>query len=103
MEKFIPLGSIVLLNDGVKKLMIIARAITIKNGDEEFYFDYGAVFYPEGLIGDELAYFNKDDIAKVVAEGYVDSDEEQMINNIDIYLSKLSGVKKGNVKDWKEQ
>lgn len=100
MEKFIPLGSIVLLNDGVKKLMIIARAITIKNGDEEFYFDYGAIFYPEGLMGDELAYFNKEDIAKIIAEGYVDVEEEHMVNNINRFLSRTADIKKANVKDW---
>lgn len=69
-RKFLPLGSIVILNGSVKKLMIVARGSIV--GDD--FFDYGAFMYPEGMIDSNTAYFQHDDILKVVHEGYTDDD-----------------------------
>jgi hypothetical protein len=38
--KFLPLGSIVRLNGGVKKVVIIARAVATKLGEETKYLEY---------------------------------------------------------------
>lgn len=69
MTEFLPLGSIVLLKGGMQKILIIARALKVRNGNEEYFFDYGGVTYPEGLVGDQMAYFNADKINEVVFEG----------------------------------
>lgn len=79
---YLPLGSIVILKGGVKKLMIIARGLAVKIDGEEKFFDYGGVPYPEGLSGDRAAYFNHDGIVKIVFEGYKDDDDQMMINAI---------------------
>ena len=55
--EFLPLGSIVQLKGGVKKIMIIARGAFAVVKGEKRYFDYGACTYPEGVIGDALLYF----------------------------------------------
>ena len=62
MTEFLPLGSIVLLKGGIQKILIISRALKVRNGNEEYFFDYGGVTYPEGLVGDQMAYFNADKI-----------------------------------------
>ncbi len=45
--EFLPLGSIVQLKGGVKKIMIIARGAFAVVKGEKRYFDYGACTYPE--------------------------------------------------------
>ena len=76
MIDYLPLGSIVLLKNGVQKVLVISRAINVRNGENDFFFDYGGVAYPEGLIGDQMVYFNADKINKVVFKGYSDIDDE---------------------------
>ncbi len=80
-EKYLPLGSIVVLKGNIKKLMIVARGV-MTGGENGRLLDYGAVMYPEGLIDENMIFFNHKDIYKVVFEGYSDSDEEIMNVNI---------------------
>ena len=87
--EFLPLGSIVQLKGGVKKIMIIARGAFAVVKGEKRYFDYGACTYPEGVIGDPLLYFQHKDIQKVVYCGYEDEDEKLMQENIKNNLSVL--------------
>lgn len=99
MEKieFLPLGTIVVLNGAVKKLMIAQRAVTIANDKdpeaEPQYFDYGAVLYPEGLIDGQLVYFNSEDIYTIIAEGYSDKDDELIIDEINEALNNIEKSK----------
>ena len=44
MIDYLPLGSIVLLKNGVQKALIISRAINVRNGDKDFFFDYGGLY-----------------------------------------------------------
>ena len=100
MKQYLPLGSIVHLEGGAQKILIIARAILVRNGNEEFFFDYGGVAYPEGLVGDQMAYFNADKISKVVFEGYSDIDNENMVDNINRYIEANPGLKVGDPEKW---
>ncbi|MDR0899598.1 MAG: DUF4176 domain-containing protein [Lactobacillaceae bacterium] len=77
-KEFLPLGSIVLLNGSVKKIMIISRAVML----EDNYFDYGAYLYPEGMIDENVIYFNEEDVVKVIHRGFVDDDEQNMVEQI---------------------
>ena len=103
MTEYIPLGSIVLLKGAAQKLVIIARALNVKKGDEIYFFDYGAALYPEGVMGDQIAYFNKEDISRVVFEGYSDIDNENMVENINRYIAENPDMKRGHVKTWNQQ
>lgn len=96
----LPLGSVVLLNGGIQKMLIIARALNVRNGNKEFFFDYGAVAYPEGLIGDQMAYFNHENIAKVVFQGYADEDDAVFVQRINDYLTRHPNLQKGNADTW---
>ena len=100
MIEYLPLGSIVLLKGGMQKILIISRAIKVRNGSEEFFFDYGGVTYPEGLVGDQMAYFNADKINKVVFEGFNDIDNENMVENINQFLTENPGLKRGDPASW---
>lgn len=79
---YLPLGSIVILCGGIQKLIINARGVVIKHEEEKILFDYGGSLYPQGIIGDEMIYFNHEDIQKVVFMGYSDDDDKLMVSNI---------------------
>ena len=100
MINYVPLGSIVLLKGGAQKLLVISRAINVKHEGKTFFFEYGGVPYPDGLISDQMAYFNHENISKVVFEGYKDVDNENMVENINRYLEQNPNVVMGNAKNW---
>ena len=99
MEKvdFLPLGSVVYLKDGTKKVLIIARGLIAKNGDGVVFFDYGGVMFPEGLQDDKMAYFQHDAISKVVFRGFTDPDDEATVEKINAYIEKHPELERGNV------
>lgn len=97
-KKILPLGSVVYLREGNKKILIIARGLVAKNGDGHIYFDYGGVPYPEGLMDDKMAYFQHDAISKVVFEGYTDLDDEATIEKINLFVENHPDISRGDVK-----
>ena len=92
-KEFLPIGSTVIVRGSVKKLMIIARAVFAQTEKGEDYFDYGACTYPEGVLGENLLYFQGQDIVEVVAKGYTDEDDGRMIENIRTGLEKMEHEK----------
>ena len=89
MEKvnYLPLGSVVVIKGGVKKFMVVARGLEVKVGDKKTYFDYGACMYPEGMIGDQMMYFQHEDIVKIIFNGFSDEDNDLMVDNINSVLA----------------
>ena len=101
-KKYLPLGSIVILRGGVQKIVLIARGMVVRVGEEPMYFDYGGCLYPQGLVSEHIMYFNKEDIQKVVFEGYHDDDDNLMSANICEWYDK-SGFQKGDTQKLKAQ
>ena len=100
MINYVPLGSVVLLKGASQKLLVISRGINVKHGEDTFFFEYGGVPYPDGLISDRMAYFNHENISKVVFEGCNDIENRNMVENINRYVSEHQEIKKGDVKSW---
>jgi len=75
MNKYLPIGSVVLLKEGKKRVMIYGvKQIATKNKEE---YDYIACLFPEGNIDSEHTYiFNHDQIDRIFFIGM--QDEEQM-------------------------
>lgn len=87
MKKLLPIGSVVLLKDATKKLMIIG-ILQIKP-DEEKMYDYLAVPYPEGYIGETNNFlFSHEDIDDVLFEGYSNSEREGFMELVGILYDK---------------
>lgn len=84
-KNLLPIGTVLLLKDGEKKLMICGVKQT--NVDDGKEYDYLGVLYPEGHIGDEFQYlFNHADIAEVFFRGYEDAEWENFIQKLsDLY------------------
>lgn len=98
---YLPLGSVVILNGGVQKILIDARGMVAANFNPPKFFDYGGSLYPQGIVGDQIMYFNHEDIKKVVFTGYTDDDDKMMVDNINEWFEK-SGFEKGNTKEIKK-
>ena len=97
---YIPLGSVVRLKEGLQKLLVISRAINVKNNDKTYFFDYGGVLYPEGLVGDQMVYFNHDSLDEVIFTGYDDDDNKAMLRSIEHYLEKNPDIERGDPQNW---
>lgn len=86
MKQYLPIGSVVLLKNGKKKVMIYGRRQRrIVDVDKEY--DYLACLYPEGNIDEDYMYlFDEDSIDQVVFRGYSDAEEDayvQALNEIE--------------------
>ncbi len=81
-EKYLPIGTVVVLKDGKKELMITGyRPIT--DDEKPTAFDYSGCYYPEGILDPNEAYlFNHDMIEKVLYVGYEADEEKEYVNNL---------------------
>ena len=69
-KDLLPIGSVVRLHDGEKRLMIIGIMQSDASGNGKEY-DYLGILYPEGHIGDQFQYlFNQEDIEEVIFRGF---------------------------------
>lgn len=74
MDNLLPLGSVVILKTGKKKIMIYGRK-QIQVGTGKLW-DYIVCLYPEGNINENYCYlFNHEDISKIYFIGYQDEEE----------------------------
>lgn len=96
----LPLGSVVLLQGGSKKVIITARAINVAHNNELYFFDYGAIAYPEGFVGDQMVYFQKDAVSQVLYAGYSDSTDENVVASIVKFVQENPTIKRGNPELW---
>ena len=82
MKEYLPIGSVVLLKNGEKKVMIYGRRQRrVTEVDKEY--DYIACLYPEGNIDENYMYlFNNENIDKVIYRGYSDAEDEAFINHL---------------------
>jgi len=83
-KELLPIGSVVLLKEGKKKLMTFGVKQTDANTKKEY--DYIGVLYPEGNIGDGGQFlFNHDDIDEIFFNGYEDEERDTFIENLTKY------------------
>lgn len=83
----LPLGTVVLLKEGEKRLMIFGIK-QVNHGDNQVY-DYIGCLYPEGHIGQDYLYlFNHEDIERVDFLGYVDGEFQLFRSRVAEELAK---------------
>ena len=87
-DEFLPIGSVVLLEGGNKRIMICGR-IQAQAGSDIIY-DYSACYYPEGIVDPKsMFFFNRDTIETVYFRGYEDQDELDYRHDILDQLGEL--------------
>lgn len=81
-EKLLPIGSVVLLKEGEKRLMIIGILQTDGEQSNKEY-DYLGIMYPEGNVGEGFQYlFNHEDIEQIYFHGYEDEERAAFIERL---------------------
>ena len=75
-EKYLPIGSVVLLKGGTKKAMITGFC-SVAEEDTKKMYDYTGCIYPEGFLDfDQICLFDHNQIEKVYHVGYIDEEEK---------------------------
>lgn len=89
LEGLLPIGSVVLIGNSKKKVMIIG--VCQKSvGETEKIWDYTGVVFPEGFIAaDKMVLFNNEQISQVFALGYQDEEQMAFKKKADETISKL--------------
>lgn len=87
-NKLLPLGSVIRLKNGTKRIMICGRMV-LRDFDQKM-FDYCACYYPEGILDPKnLFLFQHNDIEKVYFTGYCDEEEIRLMEYINKRLMQL--------------
>ena len=80
MKELLPIGSVVLLKDATKSLMIIG---TMQIDDSGTKYDYISCVFPEGYINaDTFFLFNHEDIEKVHFVGCINAESQTYIQSL---------------------
>ena len=89
-EKYLPLGTVVLLKEAKKRVMIIGFCC-LDEKDKTKVFDYSGCIYPEGMIAsDKNLLFNHNQIEKIFHLGYSDEEEKLFKEKLKIVLEKTN-------------
>lgn len=91
-QKLYPLGTIVYLEEGTKKIMIIGRGAVMHddNLEEDVMYDYVGCLYPQGINPEDGLFFNHDNIDRVIFEGYQDEEEERFLQVYDEWVNETN-------------
>lgn len=90
MKNLLPVGSVVLLKDATKKLVVMG--ILQVNPKENQIYDYLGVPFPEGYVGSDHNFlFNHTDINDIIFRGYENPERDVFMKAMEIlYDQKYS-------------
>lgn len=92
MKELLPIGSVVLLKGGTKRVMICGRIQS--KADDTTIYDYCACYFPEGIINPrELFLFNNEDIDMIYFVGLQDVEEFEFRDYINKKLEEMQPKK----------
>ncbi len=91
-----PLGTVVYLQEGNEKIMIIGRGVVFADQEtnEDVYTDYMGCLYPSGVNPENAIFFNHENIDEVIFEGFRDDSEERFLQLYDKWENGLTTPKK---------
>lgn len=89
-EKFLPLGSVVLMKEAKKRVMVTGYAVSSPESGDKLW-DYIGCLWPEGMVApDKNLLFDHKDIDKVFAVGFSDDEQKLFMER----LNKALGFRK---------
>lgn len=92
LEKYLPIGTVVMLDGGEKRVMITGFACTSDN-EPDVVYDYMGCLYPEGIVNtNESLLFNHDQIVKLYHLGLIDEEEEEFMDDLEDLLEEGNAV-----------
>ena len=88
-EKYLPIGSVVLLKGGKKRAMITGFCSVAQDNQDKIY-DYSGCVYPEGyLSSNQVCLFDHDQIEKIFFVGFEDEEETIFKSKLKIIVENL--------------
>lgn len=88
-EKYLPIGTIVLLKGGKKRAMITGFC-SVAQDNQDKIFDYSGCVYPEGyLSSNQVCLFDHDQIEKIFYLGYEDEEEKAFKTKLNQIVSQI--------------
>ena len=99
-EKYLPIGTVCLLKEATKRVMIIGYAAKGKETGDTMY-DYVGCMYPVGVIrSDQNLLFNHEQIKDIYYMGYVDDEWKELQPKLKDIVEKIeSGEVELNVEE----
>ena len=89
-EKYLPIGTVVMLKGGTKRVMITGFCSMAKDNADVMY-DYSGCLYPEGILSaNETAVFDHEQIDRVYNEAYTDEEELEFKKKLKEEIAKVS-------------
>lgn len=87
-EGLMPIGSVVMLQGGNHRVMIIGYCQRLTDAPEHVY-DYAACFFPEGYLGATQTFvFDRDQIEKVYHVGYQTDGQAALVAQMEMVIDK---------------
>ena len=88
MQEFLPIGTVVLLKEATRKVLIIGFAQVEENSKK--IWDYIGCAYPVGVISNNTSLlFDKEQIDKVISLGYSDNEDKAFRKDLQTNLSRI--------------
>lgn len=89
-NKYLPVGTVVMLKNGRHRVMIVGFAASINTYPDKI-FDYIGCLYPEGIFTYEQSLnFDHSDIEKIYFVGYSDDEEKSFKIKLNNLVNKLN-------------
>jgi hypothetical protein len=88
-EKYLPIGTVVLLKGGRKRAMITGFCSVAQENQEKIY-DYSGCVYPEGyLSSNQVCLFDHDQIDKIFFLGFEDDEEKAFKDKLNKIVASI--------------
>ena len=98
-EKYLPIGTVVFLKGGRKRVMITGFC-SVDGNESDVIYDYNGCVYPEGyLSSDQTCLFNHDQIDKIYYMGFVDDEEKEFKAKLKELVANLNNASKEKVEN----
>ena len=99
MENLLPIGTVVSLTNGTKKVMITGYSSKDPNSDK--VYDYNSCIFPEGIMEEKYCLFDKYQIEEIFYKGLESDEQKEFINKISSMTSSSHkpGMKKQSSKN----
>ncbi len=89
-EKYLPVGTVVMLKGGTKRAMIIGFC-AYEDNERGKLFDYTGCLYPEGLIAsNQTLLFDHSQIDKIYHIGLVDDEEKEFKEKLNKFVQSMN-------------
>lgn len=100
--RFLPIGTVVLLKGGKKRLMITGFC-SFDEAKKDKAYDYTGCLYPEGIISSkQMALFNHSQIEKIFYLGLRDEEEKQFKQKLVTEVNKIIQKQQQNVNNTQQ-